>query len=450
MAMHIDNTVSLQHPVRPHGAHTKIEYNVKDGSLPSGAFTMQQQYTNYTTRMIYVKNQGNAVFAIHPERRAVSNHAPHLEIRITYHVRCSDSMLATRDLVTSMLNEGVTVSKEADCIVKCIQEYIRVNQDRSLLNNFTFVKVIRLPEEELNIADKCYVRELDLVASAHKHGMLSAHPNSNEGFSQNNLDAARIAHTHGGVMVTVVDNKHEVPMYFMYAGKQIIEIPTIVDHKRDSGVYSWVSTKGKTDLVPNQAFMTVQEAREKLGLYASRYEAESNGNPERLLEAEEARLKSELKHKEREIQVSKHDNQLEMLQEEKLTAMTKTFQAMLNVSNAALEEAIRRQNDTMETLMKAMQEAQKESFARRDLERKDLYAQREASRKDYYGENDLVRKDELERMKAEYDRKEKKRKNHYEKQSTLMKVVSEGVKLLPGILLGLGAVFMVQRSRSTA
>ena len=449
MTMHINNTVSLQHHARPNGAHTTVEYNVKDGSIPVGAVTVQQQYTNYTTRMIYIKNQGNAVFAIHPERRAVSNHVPHLEIRVTYHVRCSDSMLATRDLVTSMLNEGVAVSKEADCVVKCIQEYVRINQDRSLLNNFSFVKVIRLPEEELNIGDKCYVRELDLVVSAHKHGMLSAHPNSNEGFSQNNLDAARIAHTHGGVMVTVVDNKREVPMYFMYAGKRVIEIPTIVDHKRDSGVYSWISTKGTRDLVPCQEFMSVQDAREKLGLYASRYEAESNGNPERLLEAEEARLKSELKQKEREIQVGKHDNQLEMIQEEKMAAMTKSFQDMLKVSNAAHEEAIRRQNDTLETLMKAMQEAQKESFARRDLERKDLYAQREASRKDYYGENDLVRKDELERMKAEYDRKEKKRKNHYEKQSTLMKVVSEGVKLLPGIMLGLGALFVMNRSRST-
>lgn len=100
-----------------HGAQTKNRIQREGWELPYGYASVLYQFTNLTGDMLYVKNQANVVIAIKNNTRVASTHPPHLEVRVGYQFRCCDSMAATRELILSMANEGITTTQEVASIL---------------------------------------------------------------------------------------------------------------------------------------------------------------------------------------------------------------------------------------------------------------------------------------------------------------------------------------------
>ena len=125
--------------------------------------------------------------------------------------------------------------------------------------------------------------------------MAIPHPNSETGMNQFDIAQDQRHLGHAGVFIKIVDNERLHNVRFFYAAKQVIEVPCIKDTNLSSGVYCTIrSSAPHGGLLEETKVFTYEEAEVELGLYRTREEAESCGNPQILLAIEEQKTKREL------------------------------------------------------------------------------------------------------------------------------------------------------------
>ena len=383
--------------------------DVKYQSRSTSALTIGIEFTNFTGRNLWIKTQNNIPFMVEPNRHTVSDYEPHphLEIKITYYIRTNDTVYGTRQALQSLMANGYTVSQAARKLSERFDELYAKDAGRHNKQNFQFS--ITHVVFDRSVDDKsCYmIEEVDILLSANKAAITVPHPHSNEGIYHAESLKNGIEN-HAGISVKVVDNEHLARVRYYHAGKQLIEVPSIEDHTMQSGVYYTVTTRDTDGFIsPRTNFISFKDAEEILGLYRSREEALTHGDPSLIMKAQESQNKAYSVETEKELLTIKREF-------EKLKA-----------ENAVLKESL----DLKKTLRDEQYEAMKKQ------------------RDDYFDMVEKARKDQFETRKADLERVERERRDYYDERSSKRKDWSDWFKFIPALIAGALSIFAIFRTR---
>ena len=388
----------------------------------TASLTITADYSNYTGNIVYVKTQNNIPFAVDPNLMTVKSPEepnPHLEIKITYTIRNNEGIHKTMELIESLQENGKLHGKDAAEILTALNEMYL--QDRSRFNkvNFSFVVYKRVLLDDMKQDGSVYIREVDAVISRNKKEMAVPHPNSTFGLHQ--FDVTRNPNTcnQAGVFVQVVDNDNLARARYYYSGKQLVEVPSIVDKTRESGVYCTVSSAASDGfLTPKTSVMTFDEAEETIGLYRNQEDARTHGDPERQFENE---LK-ELRNRDKAL------SNMNLKLKEDVLRLQNILETSSMVRKTGLEE-IKDEQEAKSIKRKNKSEKLKARIDELERERKNHFDEVMTQRKDYYEERGHSRK------------------QYYEDRSYDRKDTSEMIKYIPALLLGVAGTFAWINSR---
>ena len=375
----------------------------------TGALTIGVEYTNFTERNLWIKTQNNIPFMIEPNRHTVSEFEPHahLEIKITYYIRTNDTILGTRQALQALMANGYTVSQAARKLSEKFDNLYSQDAGRRNKQNFQFT-VIHTVFDNMIDSKSCYhIEESDILLSANKAAITIPHPHSNEGIYQAEVLKNSTEH-HTGISVKVVDNENLARVRYYHAGKQLIEVPSVEDHSLQSGVYYSISSRDVDGFVtPKTNFISFKEAEEVLGLYRSREEALTHGDPALIIKAQES------------------ENKAYSVETEKDLLMLRRELEKSKAENAILKDSL----DLKKTLRDEQYEAMKKQ------------------RDDYFDMIEKARKAEAEQHKADLDRVERERRDYYEERSTKRKDWTDWFKFIPAMIAGVLSLFAIFRTR---
>ena len=173
--------------------------------------------------------------------------------------------------------------------------------------------------------------------------------------------------------ITIIDNEDRYKDRFLMIGKKTHKVSITTNMNKESGVYFTVYEKilNQEDLrIISEEFLTVDEARDKIGLYSTIEEALTDGDIKSKYEKEITELKQN-------FEKTKYENAKELIERE----------AILKA-----KEAIQR--DTQFKMDERKAEIERES-----LELKNKMDSIKGYREDYYSERSTVRKDNSEIIK---------------------------------------------------
>lgn len=371
------------------------------GGVSPSSLCIKRDFTNYTGQDIYLKTQSNIPMVIPPTRNMLATRPhSHLEIRTTYTLNTSDAFVKTKNLIESIENNNIVLSGDArQFLTKMYEEVKRDHRTRSH-NTFTMVAFQHIEDHEISACKTVYSRETDIIISFDRTGILAPHPNSNEGFNQMGVERNKELYGFAGTFVRVIDNERITPSWFYYSGRRVIEVPSVYEESRESGVYVSISSIDEGVLKIKSEFMSFEEAFEKIGLCRTQEEAIHCGDPSEVTRLETIRLQRIDREQQEQIRRLKHEDELHRLNYER------------EVNN------LKQQNTVL-----------KESI--------DIAAQR----------RDFAYKDVATKRDDFYDRKKKKRQEKTEKQSATMKFVGETLKYVPAIAAACIGTWAVMRQR---
>ena len=238
--------------------------------------------------------------------------------------------------------------------------------------------------------ERTLLRDSNYYVTFHKEHLAKPHADSQIGMKSPEKFSPAFQ-DHAGVMITVIDNHQLHRLRYYYAGKQIVAVPSQLDPTRNSGVYVLSATADPYGTVNKHvAFMSFKEAEERLGLYASRSEAETHGNPELLTKAAEAHARTELERQKQaleqyKLEVERLRHQLETKTIEKKSTQVDS-QADLEywkMRNAELKEMLDLQRAMRDEELNERKTRRDDYFTERDLQRKDKFEKKSTKRKGF-------------------------------------------------------------------
>jgi hypothetical protein len=141
---------------------------------------------------------------------------------------------------------------------------------------------------------RLYSMTSDLLIAEGLGNVKVSHPYSPEARAKNHVVEPMKSIPLTGVFVDLIDNEQEVSCRYMYAAKQLVEIPARQDPSRPSGVYFTYGTNVHGDeILVTPKFFSLEDAKEKLGMYPTKEETMTHGNPTLINRSEEERYKSD-------------------------------------------------------------------------------------------------------------------------------------------------------------
>lgn len=413
-----------------------VDRRAVDYKTASASITFE--YTNYTPTEVFIKTQSNVPISIQPNTNMVcaEESRPHLEIRQVYCIHSAGSINATYQLLKSLADNNVMLSEHAALMMKDLDNQYGIDPNKRNKINFKLSVAHRIFAEDIRKSSLVYSREADVVVTFDKISLALPHPNSSEGLQQFQVAGNKAFNNQAGIFVHVIDNDNIARCRYYHAGKHLITVPSDEDDTRASGVYCTVSSMKSDGLVDMDThFLSFKEAEEVIGLYRSKEEAISHGNPEFAIKAEEqrnkaeeARSKAEERRLARELEEAKHEHTLETLRRTEELDRVKHALEIYKAENQQLKESI----DIRETV------------------RTDAYDYRKDHRKDQFEEESYDRKRREYRTKEYYDEYDYRRRDYYEGRSYDRKDTSELIKFIPAVILGaLGAYALVSKGKSS-
>lgn len=232
---------------------------------------------------------------------------------------------------------------------------------------------------ELSDYGNTYIPECDTLLSYKTLDLSCPHPFSNEGSSINNyLQNSYRYRSSATLCIDIVDNENNIDKRYLYVAKSLIELKTIKDDTRSSGVYFTVAKDDGTDnpqLTTNN--YPISDLEEKLGIYSTKEEAMTGGDPNEV----HKRIMLGLQQENEILKATNTKNEQE------------TTAELLRLK----EEADKRHLD-LERIKKEYA-FQAEEIARQKSEREDIYSKKKHEREDYYSERSHSRKDDSEFFK---------------------------------------------------
>lgn len=198
-----------------------------------------------------------------------------------------------------------------------------------------------------------YLHDEDIIISSTEEANRILHPYSSEGTTDPSYYDYITKNNLNGFFIELIDNEKNTSSRFIYSGKKLLEIQAVVDSKRKSGVYyQHAINHPLTGVELERNYCTLDDAEVVVGLFKTRDEALSGGNPEIISKTEFEESKKELARANHELELVRNESNLT-----------------------------------------------KEKLDRERLERADLYEERKIRRNDYYDDRSYARKDSNEILK---------------------------------------------------
>lgn len=391
--MSIDRSEGKETPIIKTIKPIRLESGTHHAAFNAGGLRQEISILNNTHSVLYVKNQGNVPYAVAPIRDRVNTPHPkaHVEIRITTSLHNCHDFKATLNLANKIVNEKVATSFEAKALFGKLNDVIEAEPIASRHNNVSTMHSFLVNENDINREGYVYIRECNLLLSFREDIVFEHHPYSNEAWTAPDIRSYAESRQASGNFIRVIDNDNIRDHWYYYSAKSLVEVRSVQDPTKETGVYfSSLSYENGVNLVKTE-FMTFQEAEHRLGLYATKEAALTNGNPEQLLSVEEARYKAEYERTRKELEDMKT-----VLERERLEHEQHRSRLAAELEHAKFNASIR-----------------KEKIDMRSEERKEQYEDRSLKRKD----------------KA--DKKEKKRKHKLEKANATVKSIELAAKIAP-------------------
>lgn len=153
-----------------------------------------------------------------------------------------------------------------------------------------------------------YLHEEDLVLSLESCSHEILHPFSSEGHRSKEELNFLTENKASGLFVEIIDNERQTNSRFMFAGKRVMEVHAIEDPNRKSGIYfNHVENHPLSGQHLERQYCTLEEAEGSVGLYKTRDEAVSGGNPEIVSKIELELAKREAVQATGELERLKHE-----------------------------------------------------------------------------------------------------------------------------------------------
>lgn len=371
----------------------------------AGGFQHSVSMLNFTDKPLYVKTQGNAPFVLMPIRGKVqgSIHQPHVEIKVTNGVKTNQDFSETLQLANQIITEKIPTSLESKKLFDKIQSNIESEAVLTRHYGIEDTNYFMVLECDIIADGYSFIRECNLLLSFDRSIVFEHHPNSNESWNAPDLRDYQESRQSAGNMIRVIDNDNVRDKWYYFSAKQIVEVCASQDRTKDSGVYfTRLLYDGGANRIETE-HMSFAEAEERLGLYATKEAALTNGNPDHLITAEETRYKLQLENARREIELLKHEAEQQKALHD------------IEISRIKFDATVKKERIEMSA-----------------TERKDELDEKSARRKD------------------DYDKKEKKRKNKTDKLSFGIKAAELGMKAVPVVvgLLAIGLGYAAGRDRN--
>jgi len=373
-------------------------YGINGGiSRREGTFRVHVEYVNFTDKTIYVQTPTNVTMAITPTTSVVNPYEsrPCLEIRTSYELLTPTAILETFEMLRSFVVNQVPFDADNGALWDALEKHYQNDSRTGSQTNFRLIIVHRVLEDAMVNQERTLLRDSNYYVTFHKEHLAKPHADSQIGMKSPEKFSPAFQ-DHAGVMITVVDNHQLHRLRYYYAGKQIVAVPSQLDPTRENGVYVLSASANPYGTVNKHvAFMSFKEAEERLGLYASRSEAETHGNPELLSKAAEAQARAALEQQKQELEQQKLE-----LERTRHHLETKTIEKKsTQVDSQADLEYWKMRNAELKEMLDLQRAMRDEELNERKTRRDDYFTERDLQRKDKFDKKSTKRKGFLEKIK---------------------------------------------------
>lgn len=246
-------------------------------------------FVNRTPYHMVVVDRNSIPVSLPPAPSGTDLRNPGVEVRICYSFY---SGLGYRHIQECLELIGNFLKDDGDERSKILEATIERNNE----NVGGFRVVIRRHIRQVDITGHKAVYDVatDFMVCVHNAYLTFVHPESKEG--RNNKDLSDyVKGRPNGRLIEIVDNNKEIRERFMFSANTVVRVPCVQDLERDDGIYvTNVEDKGLSTSDIDTKKYSFEEGCAKFGLYPTREEAMTNGNPERI-------SKANIIEKEREI-----------------------------------------------------------------------------------------------------------------------------------------------------
>ena len=367
-------------------------------------FTVTHKYANFSELDIGIVFSNNIVARIDAtaDRFTTQNK---LLVRTVYHFYSRNALNNTLAVNEHQLMRGRSDGKQDDeslsdlaLAIKKLREMVKdvsypVFEVRVILDRHIDTRRIKekgwlyLPQENIVVSD--------ILSTGVTH-----HPFSSKAQVEQGKQKFQGQQNGTGIIVEVVDNDNEFDRCFVWLGKAVIEVPVRKDPSKKSGVYVTRATLDEHTKVTqhNTQLLDFQSAQEQLGIYRTKDEANSNGNPENLHKLEEQRLRNE------NIRLSAERLQYERELEEQKRKTQELNARIVELEHELKIQKLKAERESTEAKARTNAEQARNDSAKAAIEaeamrRKDHYEEKKTIRDDFSESRSHARKDSSEWLK---------------------------------------------------
>jgi hypothetical protein len=315
-------------------SETRIEADALNPDAQHSDFIITQKFMNTMNRRVVTLDRNNIPLCHREHYGGIGNGKSGFEIRtsVTFYNAMYEPSRQIK-VFGQMVANLKSLSNSSELLEEMKASFNRAVDQRLKFLSFTVVQFI--PEERFLLSEAVFDVKSGVLAVINDCHSNYVHPDSEVARRQQSFMPVT-QKSPRGYLIEIVDNNSEKNTRFMYTGNGVMAIPSCRDLDRPDGVYYYEYIGD--DLVENSQHAqvcSIEEAETKFGLYKTREEAMTAGNPKIMAEKALAVQMQELADK-----------------------------------KASLEEMML-QHKEHEAKLKA-----------RELERKDYYDERSSSRKD--------------------------------------------------------------------
>lgn len=269
-------------------------------------------FINTSAIDIVVVDRNNEVTVIDKALPGATTNEPGLTVKMTRYHPTEKNARASLDYIRGFGNLF-------GCASRLFQDTATTHQKGFTRSNMGGVHVCRrffVPVNKIENAGALFEENTGLVLGVSGHDNLQdmVHPDSNE-FRVLRQNAPLYDNKPVGRLFEIVDSLRQHRERFVYVGNGVLRVNAVVDSSRSDGLYvTEVQCKGGNRSSSTTVRYDFEEGYKIFGLYLSREEAETGGNPGLAAQRELEELKAkiardavEMKHRE---QVQTHENTL--------------------------------------------------------------------------------------------------------------------------------------------
>lgn len=324
-------------------------------------------FVNLSSVIVVILDRQNMPVILQPAPAGTAMSPPRIEVRTHYQYFDNKNIRDTAIHVTNMNTNIEGLGEDR----KNLLETIHNSEIDGIRRSISFTSVRKVPLSDILKTGCLFDQSSGYLFTADNKHLTTLHPESNERRARGNHEQY-VSSRPTGMLIEIVDNNNSINDRFTYAFNTVLKIGTVVDPDRTEGVYvTSVSDVGMSTSETNTVRYSLGEAEIKFGMYRTREEALTKGDPELIsknllektrMELEEAKNKASLMESENrqlEAQKKKELMELEVTHKEKILAM--------EAKNKEMSSELARL---------------KEELEKRKIVREDYYESRSSDRKD--------------------------------------------------------------------